>query len=89
MIDHYLLLADLPERTIPIAAERALARQQALEASRAREAHERQEALELQIQKVREAQRQLAEKPAPWGSVAARRQEIERVRREIEARKRK
>ena len=89
MVDRYLMLAGLPERTIPIAAERALDRQQTLEASRAREARERQDALALQIQKVRETQRQLAEKPAPWGSVEAKRQEIERVRREIEARKRK
>jgi len=89
MVDHYLMLAGLPERTIPIAAERALARQQALEATRAREAREQKDALELRIQKAREAQRQQAAAPAPWGSLAARRQEIERVRREIEARKRK
>ncbi|MEO6625130.1 MAG: ankyrin repeat domain-containing protein, partial [Burkholderiaceae bacterium] len=89
MVDRYLMLAGLPERSVPIAAERALDRQQVLEARRAQEVREQQEALELRIQAVREAQRRLAETPAPWGTAAAKRQEIERVRREIEARKQK
>jgi hypothetical protein len=95
MVDQYLLLAGLPERTIPIAAERALARQQSLEAAREREAMEQQEAMERRMQQLRDAraQREKNATPrntsAPWGTKAARQQEIERVRHEIEARKRK
>jgi hypothetical protein len=95
VVDRCLLRAGLPERTIPIAAERALARQQALTAAREREAKEQQEAMERQMQQLRDARAQRGKSvsrhmtPAPWGTKAARLQEIERVRRETEARKRK
>ena len=89
MVDQYLSLAGLPERTIPIAAERALARLQALKVAREREAKEQQDAMDRQMQQLREARTPRQNAPAPWGTKAARLQEIARVRREIEARKRK
>ena len=74
-IDEYLVRAGLPSRTVPVAAERALARQQAAEQEQAR-----QEA---------EWQAQRAKPPAEprWGTKAAKRRELERLRAEIAARK--
>jgi len=93
MVGHYLTLADMPAPATPIPAERALARQQAQQAARDRERREQQEALERTIAQrqaqAREQQAARSETPAPWGSPAARRQEIERVRREIEERRRR
>ena len=87
-IDAYLELAGLGDRTIPIAAERALARHQAAELARERKELEwRQAAEKLRAQRELELQQRAAE-PPKWGTPAARRAEIERVRREIEARKR-
>jgi len=86
--DSYLAQVGLPAGPTPIAAERALARQQAQEAARAREAREHQKALEQKLKLAREVVEARANKPAPWGSRLAKQQEIERVRREIEARKR-
>lgn len=84
-IDNYLALAGLPKRTIPIAAERAVAREEALRRQR-----------EAQIAEIRAAKaRQLAEQAAvgqqqvKWGTKEAKRREIERVRREIEERKKR
>jgi hypothetical protein len=79
-IDRLLELAGLPARTAPIAAERLLA------AERAREEALLAEARALQAQ--REAARAAAaQRPIPWGSPEARRLEIERIRQQIEARK--
>ena len=74
-IDEYLVRAGLPSRTVPVAAERARARQQAAEQEQAR-----QEA---------EWQAQRAKPPAEprWGTKAAKRRELERLRAEIAARK--
>ncbi len=74
-IDEYLVRAGLPSRTVPVAAERALARQQAAEQEQAR-----QEA---------EWQAQRAKPPAEprWGTKAAKRREIERLMVEMAARK--
>ena len=96
-IDRYLSLAGLPGRTTPIAAERALARMQALRAAREQEEKEARAALDRQIEQLRQERAQRKEHahaqhenaPAPWGTKAAKQQEIERVRREIEARKSK
>jgi hypothetical protein len=84
-IDNYLALAGLPKRTIPIAAERAVAREESLQRQR-----------EAQIAEMRVAMaRQLAEQAAvgqqqvKWGTKEAKRRETERVRREIEERKKR
>ncbi|MGO9444952.1 MAG: hypothetical protein ACLPXB_09270, partial [Thiobacillaceae bacterium] len=84
-IDKYLFLAGLPQRTIPIAAERAIAREEVLQRQK-----------EAQIAEARAARaRQLAEQVAvgqqhvKWGTKEAKLREIERVRREIEERKKR
>lgn len=93
MVAHYLQLAGLPAPSTPIPAERALARYQAELAQRERERIAQQQALERLLAQRRSGVGQTApsrsETPAPWGSPAARRQEIARVRREIEERKRR
>ncbi len=84
-IDEYLQMAGLPARSVPIAAERAVAREQAMEQERLREEQARDERLRRLMAEHAAQGRQ----PAPWGSPQAKRLEIERVRQEIEARKRK
>ena len=82
-IDKYLLTSGLPGRTMPIAAERSMAREAALEQEiQAGRAEARAEAERLQASRVA-ARRQ----PPKWGTPEARRAEIERVRRELEERK--
>ena len=80
-IDNYLSLAGLPERTIPIAAERALAlrRQPLAKMDEARAAKARQLAEWASA----------AESPAPWGTKKDKRIEIERIKRKIEERKKR
>ncbi|MFZ4539089.1 ankyrin repeat domain-containing protein [Propionivibrio sp.] len=87
-IDRYLGLAGMGKRTIPIAAERSVAREEAW--LRQREAEEKLAA------EAREAlARRLAEeaaariRPVRWGSKEAKRIEIERLRREIDERKKR
>ena len=85
-IAEYLAMAGLPERTIPIAAEGAIARQEAL----AREREKRDDEQRVTLRRWREElaetlQRKQAEKPK-WGTPEAKRMEIERIRREIEER---
>ncbi len=67
---------------MPIAAERAVARAQALEEKRLAEARA------LQAQREA-AQAAAAQKPISWGGAQAKRLEIERIRREIEVRKKR
>ncbi len=84
-IEHYLSSAGLPERTTPIAAERALARTAALQRQR-----EEQEAEELAtIGRWRAEQTAARSQPVKWGSREAKKLEIERLRREIEERKKR
>ncbi len=93
-IDDYLSMAGLPKRSIPIAAERATAREIALEQEREAKRAEVREA-ERKIAEARTAKaRQLAEQartgqlpPVKWGTKDSKRLEIERLRREIEERK--
>jgi Viral (Superfamily 1) RNA helicase/Ankyrin repeat len=84
-IAQYLAMAGLPERTIPIAAERAVAREELL----AREQQQRESEARLALERWREeqaaAQRQRTE-PPKWGTPEAKRLEIERLRRQIEER---
>ena len=82
-IDKLLGLAGLAERTTPVAAERFLER----EAAKMRELDERranQLAAETRFRAAAEARKQSAPR---WGSKEAKRLEIERVRQEIENRK--
>jgi hypothetical protein len=88
-IAEYLAMAGLPERTIPLAAEPAIARQEAL----AREREKREDEERATLQRWREEQtalrqRQQEEKPK-WGTKEAKRMEIEQIRRQIEARKKR
>jgi hypothetical protein len=81
----YLAMAGLPERTIPLAAERAYARQEAVvreREKRERDEHAARERLEEQVAAL---QLNRAE-PPKWGTPEAKRMEIERIRREIEER---
>ncbi|EXI64082.1 MAG: exodeoxyribonuclease V, beta subunit [Candidatus Accumulibacter adjunctus] len=79
-IDRLLELAGLPARTAPIAAERVLAAERAREEARLAEAR----ALQARREAARAA---AAQRPIPWGSPEAKRLEIERIRQQIEARK--
>lgn len=89
-IDDYLASAGLPERKTPIAAEQAVARQQAAELAREQEEKARQEAIDRyraeQAKQFAEQQRREAT-PPKWGTRAAKEMEIERIRQEIEGRK--
>jgi len=78
-IAEYLAMAGLPEPTVPLAAERAVARQEAL----AREQEKRTQEERAAIRQPR-----YAEDPK-WGTREAKRIEIERLRRAIEARKKR
>lgn len=85
-IDEYLAMARLPERTIPIAAERAVARQEVLARERKTHENDGRTALGHWREELAAAlQRKQAEKPK-WGTPEAKRLEIERIRREIEER---
>jgi hypothetical protein len=88
-IAEYLARAGLPERTIPVAAERIVAREKAL----AREEEERAKEQRAALERCRKEQAEIRERQQPekpkWGTPEAKRQEIERVRREIEERKKR
>ena len=86
-IDEYLRLAGLPDRRVPIAYERAVARHAAERREREREAQALLEAEERRKAEMAAASaaRQRAQATAPkWGTPAAKQAEIERIRREIE-----
>ena len=82
IIDRFLLLTGLPGWRVPIAAERSVARARALEEERLAEARA------LQAQREAE-QAAAAQRPVRWDGPHAKRLEIECIRREIEARKRR
>lgn len=85
-IAEYLAMAGLPERTIPLAAERAVARQEALAREREKRENEERAALERwREEQAATLQRQQAQEPK-WGTKEAKRMEIERIRRKIEER---
>jgi hypothetical protein len=84
-IDEYLALAGLPQRTLPIAAERARAREEEREQ---REREERAANARRLAELAEEMQRKQAE-PPKWGTPEAKRMEIERVRREITERRKR
>lgn len=81
-VDAYLDMAGLPKRGTPIVAERAIARwETAQREAEARAAQERWRAEQIAAQQRR---REAAPK---WGTPEAKRREIERIRKEIEERK--
>ncbi|MHB9102680.1 MAG: hypothetical protein ACYC2E_14325, partial [Sulfuricella sp.] len=84
-IAKYLAMAGLPEHTAPIAAERTLAREEAAEKARVqREAEDR-----AAQERRREELAALRQREPKRGTPEAKRREIERVRQEIEARKKR
>jgi len=86
-IDQYLALANLPERTIPVAAERAIARQEVEVRERKKQEAEELAAYE-RWRTEQQATIQRRENGHPkWGTPEAKRREIERLRKEIEDRK--
>lgn len=82
-IDQFLALAGLPKRTDPIAAEGFIAREEAktreLDARKAKR-------LADEARRLADAEAKKQKAP-PWGTKEAKRLEIERVRQEIEKRK--
>ena len=82
-IDHYLTMSGLPKRTTPIAAERMEAREAALQ----RQLEEREAEALAVLARFEAAQTTARQQPLKWGTQEAKRAEIERVRREIEERK--
>ncbi|MHB8743679.1 MAG: UvrD-helicase domain-containing protein [Sulfuricaulis sp.] len=85
-IDEYLTIANLPARTIPIAAERAMARQEAEMREREKRETEERVAYERWRTKQQAAEPRRKNDQPRWGTPEARRREIERVQKEIEER---
>jgi len=85
-IDEYLALSGLPGRTLPIAAERAVARQQAAEYERKQREAEQHAALERWKTEQEAARKLRLEETPKWGTREAKQREIERIRAEIKAR---
>jgi hypothetical protein len=85
-INRYLAMAGLPERAIPVSAERAIARIEAAARERSEREAKARAAQErwLAEQEARRQQRQVHE--PKWGTPEAKRREIERIRKEIERR---
>ncbi|OFZ98643.1 MAG: hypothetical protein A3H35_09715 [Betaproteobacteria bacterium RIFCSPLOWO2_02_FULL_62_17] len=87
-LGEYLVMAGLPQRTIPIAAERALARRQAQDQAREKQQAAARAALERNWhEQPASAAQTLSVTDPKWGTKEAMRREIERLRREIEERK--
>jgi hypothetical protein len=88
-IAEYLAMAGMPEPTIPIAAERAVARQEALVREREKRAHEERAAHERwREEQAASLQAQQTKQPR-WGTKEAKRMEIERLRQAIEEREKR
>jgi hypothetical protein len=82
-IDKLVILAGLPERTTPIAGERFAERQ----AAKMRELDERRANQLAAKARVRAAAEATQNRAPRWGTKEAKRLEIERVKQEIERRK--
>ena len=86
-IGEYCEMANMSQPAIPIAAEREMAKREAIKIERARiEAEQRAAEKRRQDELELIRKRKLTEKPK-WGTPEAKRIEIERVRKEIEDRK--
>ncbi len=88
-IAYLMAAAGLPECTVPIAAERAVARGEA--AARERLEHEAREQGEYEQRPAARRHPSLAEQPdePKWGTPEAKQREIERLRAKIEAKRRR
>jgi hypothetical protein len=87
-IDEYLELAKLPAFTPPIAAERLLAKQEAeRKAAEEAELRQREELAQWQRERAEYLASRTAKtaRPLKWGTREAKQIEIERIRKEIEA----
>ncbi len=88
-VDGYLDMAGLPKRGTPIAAERAIARWQAAKREQEqREAEERAARERWRAEQIAAQQRKQQAAPK-WGTPEAKRREIERLRKEMEERKKR
>jgi hypothetical protein len=82
-------MANMPKPSIPIAAEGEMARRESVKLERIRLETEQRAALQRRQEELEAIrQRKLTVKPK-WGTSEAKRLEIERVRKEIEDRKKK
>ena len=86
-IDDYLALADLPARTTQIAAERVIARMDAAAREREEQEAEERAAFDRWIAEQQAKKQRLQPDEPKWGTREAKRREIERLRLEIEQRK--
>jgi hypothetical protein len=87
-LGRYLSSAGLPVPPSPVAAERAIARRDAAQQQRERQAAEERAALERYWAGRAAAEKaDNAVKQPAWGTPEAKRRELERLRREIDARK--
>ena len=86
-IGEFCEMANMPKPSIPIAAEREMARREAVKLARIRIETEQRAELQRRQEKTKAArQRKQTEKPK-WGTAEAKRLEIERISKEIEDRK--
>ena len=83
VIANFLALSGLPQRTIPIAAEREMEREAAVQ----RRIAERDAEVRAALARLKAAETAAREQPPKWGTKEAKRREIERVKREIEERR--
>jgi hypothetical protein len=88
-IGELCVMANMPKPSIPIAAEGEMARRESVKLERIRLETEQRAALQRRQEELEAIrQRKLTVKPK-WGTSEAKRLEIERVRKEIEDRKKK
>jgi hypothetical protein len=81
-IAEYLSLAGMPERVTPVMSERVY--QKRLDEALAREKLDAE--LNATLERLKQEQAARAQQPPKWGTPEAKRMEVERIRREIEAR---
>ncbi|MEK7436654.1 MAG: ankyrin repeat domain-containing protein [Pseudomonadota bacterium] len=86
-LNRYLVTAGLPCVSIPIAAERAVARAQAEDQVREQRKADVRIAMEQRRAQLLAPKQPQAANPPKWGTAAARRLELERLREEIKNRK--
>lgn len=86
-IGKYCAMANLPKPAIPIAAEREMVRREAAEMERIRLRAEKLTAMKRMQEELEAGKQRNLAKGEKWGTKEAKRREIERVRRDIEAKK--
>ncbi len=86
-IGEFCELANMPKPSIPIAAEKEMARRESEKLERKKLEEEQRAALKRIQDELEANKKHSVVKEAKWGTKEAKRREIERVRREIEAKK--